>query len=314
MAAYYRLTDINSIGALGFRLAEGVQILPAEAFSPVSEATRLIAQAQAQAQTIVEDAERVREEERRRGFAEGLTQGRLEAIEQALREARNLDGRLEALEQDIADIVMVSMRKLIDSYDDAARAEAVVRGALKQMRREKKAEIRIAPEHFPRLRGMVDGILKDFPGFELIEVIEDATLSGSSVVVETAVGRVEGDIGARLDELAAIVRGLLPGGPTDTDDRPEELMHDEADDDIRHTDAPRVSAPYPAGRHGAAPAYQHWSAEDDSDPETGMASGMEPDIDIDMDIDVDDDGMDGDMHDGADTFPATTDEAEDDER
>ncbi|MGV6871604.1 type III secretion system stator protein SctL [Pseudochelatococcus sp. B33] len=222
MAAYYRLSDLYRLEELGFRLSEGAQILPPEAFSPIAGATRLVDDARAQARAIVRDAENVREEERRRGFAEGLAQGRLEAIEQTLREARALDAHLEALEQDIADIVMVSVRKLIDSYDDAAKAEAVVRGALKQMRREKKAELRVAPEHFPRLRGAIDGILKDFPGFELIEVIEDATLSGSSVIVDTGIGRVEGDIGSRLDELATIVRGILPGSPAEADDNAQD--------------------------------------------------------------------------------------------
>lgn len=214
MAAYYRLSDIHRLEELGFRLAEGVQVLPPEAFSPVSAATQLLEEAREQARAIVREARDAREEERRRGFAEGLAQGRLEAIDQALREAGTLDAHLDRLEQDVAAIVVASVRRLIDGFDDAARAEAVVRGALRQMRREKKAELRVAPENFQRLRGAVDGILKDFPGFELIEVIEDATLSGASVVVETGIGRVEGDIGARLDELEAIIHGLLPGSAT----------------------------------------------------------------------------------------------------
>lgn len=229
MAAYYRLSDLSRIEELGFRLSEGVQILSPEAFAPVSEATRLVEDARAEAQAIIRDAERVREAERQRGFAEGLAQGRVEAIEQALREARRLDANLEALEQDITDIVMVSVRKLIDGYDDTAKAEAVVRGALKQMRREKKAEVRVAPEHFLRLKNTISGIQRDFPGFDLIEVIEDATLSGSSVVVETAIGRVEGDIGSRLNELDAIIRGALPGSATTAADQTLEVLAGHAD-------------------------------------------------------------------------------------
>lgn len=226
MVAYYRLSDLKSVEKLGFRLAEGVQVLPPEAFSPVDQATRLVDEARANAQAIVRDAEDARERERQRGFSEGLAQGRLAAIQQALQEARRVDTHLDALEQDIAEIVMASMRKLIDGFDDAARVEAVVRGALKQMRREKKAELRVPPQHYLRLRACLDGILKDFPSFELIEVIEDATLSGTSVVVETAVGRVEGDIGSRIGELDTIIHGLLPGGPTRTDDAAADLLGD----------------------------------------------------------------------------------------
>lgn len=228
MAACYRLKDVYRIGELGFGLAEGVQILSPEAFSPIAGATLLVEEGRAQARAIVADAETRREEERRRGYAEGLAQGRLEAVERTLREARTLDRRLEALEQDLTDIVMMSMRKLIDGFDDAARAEAVVRGALKQMRREKKAELRVAPAQLAHFRTAVEGIRNDFPGFDLIEIVEDATLAPSSVVVETAVGRVEGDLASRVDALEAIVRGLLPGGPAETDDRPGNLLEDAA--------------------------------------------------------------------------------------
>ncbi len=42
-------------------------------------------------------------------------------------------------------LVLACVRKLVDGFDDRAKAEATVRSALKQMRREKRAELRVAP-------------------------------------------------------------------------------------------------------------------------------------------------------------------------
>lgn len=211
MVAYRRLSAHYRLAELGFALPEGLHILPAATFAPVAEATQLVADARARAEEIVEEARTERENERRRGFEEGLLEGRLRAARETLRQSADLDARLQALERELSAIVLASMRKLVDGFDADARAMAVVRGALKQMRREKKAELRISSEQVGYFRARVSAILAEFPGFELIEVVEDASLSVPRVVVETSIGRVEGDLGSRLDELAGIVREIASG-------------------------------------------------------------------------------------------------------
>ncbi|MFT0891987.1 type III secretion system stator protein SctL [Pseudochelatococcus sp. G4_1912] len=217
MVAYYRLKDVSQLKDLGFRLSEGIQVIAPEAIAPVSEATQLLEDARAQALAIVRNAEEVREAERQRGYEEGLAQGQMQSVELMLHQSADLDRRIEALEQDLTNILMVSMRKLVDGFDDATKAEAIVRGALKQMRREKKAEIRVSPEQLAYFRKAVTRILLDFPGFDLLEVVEDASLSAPHVVVETSVGRIEGDLGSRLTEFDNIIRGMLPGAVPDED-------------------------------------------------------------------------------------------------
>lgn len=200
MVAYYRLNELD------YRLAEGMQVLAPEVFAPVEEAVGLVEQARMHAAAIVQDAEKVREDERRKGFEQGLLEGRLQAVEQFLHQSADIDSRLGALEQELAGIVSGCVRQIIDGFDATSQAEAMVRGALKQMRREKKAELRVSPEQHAHFRKAVDGILADFPGYELIEVVEDTTLSAPQVVVETSIGRVEGDLGTRLADLDDIIR------------------------------------------------------------------------------------------------------------
>ncbi|MGI6244195.1 MAG: type III secretion system stator protein SctL [Pseudochelatococcus sp.] len=211
MVAYRELSEHYRLEDLGFRVPEGLHVVPPEAFAPVGEADRLLAEARERAAAIVRDAEAVREAERRKGFQEGLSRGQLQAAEQMLRQDADLDARLRGLERDIVNLVAACVRKLIDGFDVDARAMAAVRGGLKQMRRERKAELRVSPEQAAFFQASVSAIVADFPSFELIEIVEDPALSPPQVVIETAIGRVEGDLGARVAEFEGILRELAAG-------------------------------------------------------------------------------------------------------
>jgi type III secretion protein L len=212
MAGYYRLN------ALGFRVAPGSFVLPAEEFAPVVETSELGAAARREADRILADARseadrmssaavEACEAEKRRGFEEGARDAQMKAMERLLRENVVLDAKLRRIEKDLSALVVACTRKLIEGFDDLARAEAVAKAALKTMRHEKKAELRVPSALYPRFRQSVTRFATEFPEIELIDVVEDATLVNSQIIVETAVGRVDGDLAQRLDDLDALLRG-----------------------------------------------------------------------------------------------------------
>ena len=82
MVAYYRLKEF------GFRVAPGAFVAPAAEFDAIAQASALVEAARAEAQRIVEDAEKVREAEKERGFREGAREAQLRAMEQLLKETR----------------------------------------------------------------------------------------------------------------------------------------------------------------------------------------------------------------------------------
>jgi type III secretion protein L len=205
MVSFYRLTE------LGYRLPAGGNVLPSSAFAPVEEATRLLTDAEARASAIIKDAEEAYRQECARGYADGIAQGHLQSVERLLQESGALDAKLHELEGDLANLVIFCVRKLVDGFDDFARAEAVVRGALKQMRREKKAELRVSSAQLAHFRGVVETIAREFPEVELIDVIEDTTLVAPRVILETSIGRVESEFGERLAELEEIIRRTAAG-------------------------------------------------------------------------------------------------------
>lgn len=201
MAGIYRLDTF------GFKLASGAYVLKAADLARLAEAEGIIVAAEARAREIIASAEDVFKSEAERGFQKGLTDAQFAAVDRLIAESGALDRALADLQQDLNAIVAASVRKLIDGFDDQAKVEAVVKNALKQMRREKRLQVRVSPSQSGRLKAAANAIKEEFPEIELIDVVEDSTLDAPRIIVESAVGRIDGDIGDRLDDLDALIRG-----------------------------------------------------------------------------------------------------------
>jgi type III secretion protein L len=200
MAGFYRLSN------LGFRLAAGAHVLKRDDFTAIEEATSLLADAEEKAAAIVREAEEAYEREKLRGYQDGLAEAGIESVERLLTESHVLDQNLARIERDLSRLVAASVRKLIEGFDDEIRAEAVVTAALKQMRREKRAELRVPIALYEHFRTRIGAITKEFPEIDLVDVVEDPSLAARQIVVETSIGRVDVDLSQRLDDLEAAIR------------------------------------------------------------------------------------------------------------
>jgi type III secretion protein L len=195
------VAGLRELTPLGYRLAAGPHLLGAEETGAIEVAGRLIAAAEARAEEIVRDAEEQRRLEAERGFRDGIAEGQRAALARLLMEQAALDAGLRAVEQDLVAVTTAAVRRLVGSFDDRARVETVIRSALGQMRREKRAQVRVGPAHVAHVREAVSELIKAYPEVELVDVVEDPSFDGGRVAVETSIGRVEADIGERLGSL-----------------------------------------------------------------------------------------------------------------
>lgn len=201
MGGFYRLSEF------GYALPAGAQMLDARAVEAMDAAAGLVEAAELRAAAIVGDAEAAHEAERRRGYAAGLEEAGREALRRLLDEGAALDAGLAALEAELAGLVASCVRRLMSDFDDLARAESVVRDALKRIRREKRAELRVSPAQFAAFKSSIGALVAEFPEMELVDVVEDPSLAAPAVVLESRVGRVEADVSAELEALDALLRG-----------------------------------------------------------------------------------------------------------
>ncbi|WP_407048030.1 hypothetical protein [Methyloraptor flagellatus] len=201
------MVGIYRLDGLGFTVASGTHVVPASRFAAVEEADAIVRAAEARAAKILADAEAVHKSERERGFAEGSAEARTQVMGLLLQEVAELDRGLDAVTSDLSKVAADAVRKLIAGLAAEERIEALVRGALHQMRRERRAELRVPSAWLAHVGGRIAAITAEFPDVELVEVVEDQSLVGDHVVLETSVGRVDAHLGDRLAELEAVIRG-----------------------------------------------------------------------------------------------------------
>jgi type III secretion protein L len=200
MVGYYRLKE------LGFRLSAGAHVLRGGEVEPLDAATALLKAAEQEAERIRQEARDAYAAEKIRGFEEGLEQARMQAVGRIVEESRVLDDALRDIDRDLTNLVIHAVRKLVDGFSDQDKAEAMVRAALKQMRREKRIQLAVAPSQIEHFRRSIGDIKASFPEIDLIDVVEDPSLDPPRIIVESPVGRVDGHFAQRIDELEAILR------------------------------------------------------------------------------------------------------------
>lgn len=203
MVSYYRLKEF------GFHLPETAHILHATEIEPLEAATHLIQEAETKAARIIEDAHHVYDQERLRGYKEGAEEARVTALQKLMEDNHALDVALAALEYDLEKLVMTCVKKIIDGFDRISLAQSVVRSGLRQMRREKRVQLRVSSEHYPFFHKESEKLKEGFPEIELIDVVEDPMLNAPQVILESSIGRIEGDIPQRLEDMEHIVTRIL---------------------------------------------------------------------------------------------------------
>ena len=205
MANLFRLRE------LGFALPAGTHVLSAETATALAGATHVLTTADAHAAAIVEDARREREQERARGLAEGLAEADARAFERLAAEAITLDRALASLEDDLVRLVTSCVASLIDGLDEQEKARAIVRGALRRLRDERRVELRAPPPLAERIESLRDELRREWPDLRVIEVIADDSLAGTYVIAQGSTGRVHVDLSGRVENLPAILRAAAVG-------------------------------------------------------------------------------------------------------
>lgn len=205
MVDYYRLKEI------GLQLGAGTRIIKRAEMADLENATNIIIAARQRAADIVAEAERLREEERRRGHEEGLKAAEAETFERLIREQAQFDDALERSRAEITDLVLACTRSIVQHLNPADVAVSMTRTALGRMRREKRCQLFAPASIAAEIQARIETILADFPEIELVDVVEDAGLTAPNVVLVSALGRVSCSLDESMLALEAALRGGMAG-------------------------------------------------------------------------------------------------------
>jgi type III secretion protein L len=172
--------------------------------------------AQAMLDQARKDAERIRaealaayESEKSRGFAQGLEQAQLEQMDRMMDVALKTVDYFAGMEQKVVQLVMQSVRKVVDDFSDEARVMAVVRSSLAVMRNQKQLTMRISPDHVDQVKARAHELLERFPGVGLLDIVADSRLKGDTTIVESDIGVVQASIEQQLDAIEQSFKKIL---------------------------------------------------------------------------------------------------------
>ena len=192
--------------------APGVKVLKADTVATYLDARGALEAVHARARQIDEDGRRAYEAEKQRGYEEGLAAGKMEMAEQMLENIASSVNSLENMETTVVDLVMQSMRTILDEIPPQEKVIKLVRRGLQHVRDQKTITLRVSDSDVETVRGQVDALVRDFPGVGAITVVGSPSLAAGACLLETELGVVDVSLAKQLEILETAFRRNLAGG------------------------------------------------------------------------------------------------------
>jgi type III secretion protein L len=192
--------------------AQRGRILRAEAARDWLDGRQRLDEARREAAEIRQAARAAAEAERARGYREGYEAGAAAAASLLAETSARIDRQLAALPDELAEILLLAMARVLGGFDQQALLLQAVGHALDQRRGQNGMRLQAPPALAPKLRALIDELAAEAPGLWRIEVEADPKLAAESCVLVTDQGFVELGLDAQLAALRRGIRAAL-GAP-----------------------------------------------------------------------------------------------------
>ena len=196
------------------------RVMKAEDYATFLEAEQIINTAKEQAQQIVEQAKEAYEQEKQRGYQDGLDESKVDQADQMLKVVSRTINYLSDVEQTMADILLSGVKKIIGEFDQETLAVNLVRNALQHVRNEKQVSIRIPPSQYNMVKSRLNEILTDYKGVGFVDLVADQRLSTGDCIMESEIGVVDASVDVQLKALQRRFSQLKATSVIQQDDEP----------------------------------------------------------------------------------------------
>ena len=189
-----------------FALQSDRRVVKATDAATVRSAAEIIAAAEADAARIREEAKAAFEEEKRRGYEKGISDGKMEIAMQKLDQVDSSVAFMESVEEKMAEIVMKALKTCVVEIGDREMVVQIVRKTMAAViRTQRTVTLKVAPEQVDAVRARVSELRTAFPTIETFDVVEDPRLKGAACILETEAGVADASVES---QLAAIEKSL----------------------------------------------------------------------------------------------------------
>jgi type III secretion protein L len=209
MAFIVPRNPLSPVRKLSLGLAPGTRVVRAADLAAWVDAGQLIAQAQGQANAIVEEAHAAYKAECARGFESGQEDARLEQAEQMMENISQTIDYFANIETRMVDLVMQAVRKIMDDFDDRERVLITVKNVLSVVRNQKQMTLRLHPQQVDGVKERINDLLSAYPGVGYIDIVADNRLKLGGCILESEIGLVEASMEGQLAALQSAFSKIL---------------------------------------------------------------------------------------------------------
>lgn len=186
-----------------------VRVLRAAEYATLVQAQALLDNAHAQAEAILAGANEAFEAERRRGYEDGKQEALLDQAEKMIETVSRTVDYFASVENEMVDLVMAAVRKVVDGFDDHEKVMVVVRNALAVVRNQKQMTMRLHPTEIDVVRERINDILAAYPGVGYLDLMPDARLARGACILESEIGMVEASLEGQIEALRGAFQRTL---------------------------------------------------------------------------------------------------------
>lgn len=176
-------------------------VLRSSDYQDYLSASDLIEVARQRARDIEDEAEIVHERHRCLGWEAGMEQA---SVEQAalIHETRlGCNDYYRQVDQQMSDVVLQAVRKVLGDYPSAELTLAATREALSLVSNQKNVILHVQPDQLTEIRERVYEVLKEYPEVGYIEVVADPRLDHGGCILETEIGIIDASVDGQLAAL-----------------------------------------------------------------------------------------------------------------
>ncbi|MBD9524737.1 HrpE/YscL family type III secretion apparatus protein [Ensifer sp. ENS02] len=155
-----------------------------------------------EADSLVEAAKREREAHRRDGFDAGRAEGEIEISKLLSDTTAKVDAYLASLEEDIVDLVLLIVERVIGPMGDVSLSTAMARQALRHLRHERDLTINVPPGACEAIENLIHSEFTDAASYP-IKVVADPNLERGRCVLTTPAAVVDTTLNAQLSTIRA---------------------------------------------------------------------------------------------------------------
>lgn len=195
MASFIRLTPID------IDITQQTKTVPKEHYAAYLDARVIVEKAQKKAAEIIANAEKKYVEEQKRGYDEGIEEGKREVALQMLKTVERTVNFLQGSEVKITEIVMMALERILGELPPQEVIIKIIRNALDSVRNEKQITLNVSTKEVEMVKNHIRDISSDYPAIDYIDVVPDSRLKEGDCIIKSEIGVIEASLSKQLANL-----------------------------------------------------------------------------------------------------------------